>query len=310
MPRMPFLIVVTCLVTVCLPLRAPAQAPPQYQIIEVPFQFVQNQIILSVKVNDQGPFNMALDTGTDPSAIDLPTARKIGLKLADQGQRGEGGGAGVNVGYETRLPIVAIDGLVARNVAAGAIDMSHLNGRLGMPLHGVLGHSFLNHRIVQIDYPKHVVRFYPTSPYAGVDFQRNAAKYAKLSFHYDDDVLIDEVYVNGHKVTANFDTGGGGNSIFKFTPKAVASLGLEGRFQDAHNSPSAGYNGPYKSREGKLEAAVAVGTITVQSPLVEFFPKGTGHDNKRWSVNIGNAFLKDYVVTIDYPGKVIVIERP
>jgi predicted aspartyl protease len=307
---MPFLILPTCLLAVSLPFASEAQASAKDQAIEVPFQFVQSEIILRVRVNDQGPFNMALDTGTDPSAIDLATARKIGLKLADKGQHAEGGGTGVNLGYETRLPIVAIDGLIARNVAAAAIDLSHISDLLGMPLHGVLGHSLLNRRIVQIDYPQRVVRFYSTSPYVGVDFQRNSAKYTRLSFRYDNDVLVDEVYVNGQKVTANFDTGGGGNSIFKFTPKAVASLGLEDKLQDAHNSSSAGYNGAYENREGKLDAVVSIGAINVQSPIVEFFPKGTGHDDKHWSVNIGNAFLKDYVVTIDYLAKVIVLERP
>jgi hypothetical protein len=126
MTRMPFLLVGACLLAVSLAPGSSAQASPKDPIIEVPFEFVQSEIILRVKVNDQGPFNMALDTGTDPSAIDLATAKRIGLKLADKGQRGEGGGTGVNLGYETKLPIVTIDGLVARNVAAAAIDLSHI----------------------------------------------------------------------------------------------------------------------------------------------------------------------------------------
>ncbi len=284
--------------------------PQAKRVIEVPFEFVHNEIILSVKVNDQGPFNMALDTGTDPSAIDLAAAKTIGLKIDSKGQRGEGGGTGVNLGYETKLPILTVGGLVARNLAAGAVDLSQISDGLGMSLHGVLGHSLLNHRIVQIDYPKRIVRFYSKSPYEDIDHQRNPAKYTKLSFHYDDDILIDDVYVNGRKTTADIDTGGGGDSIFKFTPKAVTSLGLENKLQGGHNSPSGGYNGPYSSLQGRIDAKVTVGTILVESPLVDFYPKGTGHDNKRWGMNIGNAFLKDYVVTIDYPGKVIVLERP
>ena len=45
-------------------------------------------------------------------------------------------------------------------------------------------------------------------------------------------------------------------------------------------------------------------------PLVIFFGKGTGRDDKRWGLNIGNAFLKDFVVTIDYRSKLLTLERP
>jgi len=40
-----------------------------------------------------------------------------------------------------------------------------------------------------------------------------------------------------------------------------------------------------------------------------FFAKGTGRD-KKWGINIGNVFLKDFVLTIDYRRKLIALERP
>jgi len=35
-------------------------------VVEIPFEFLHNEIVVQVKVNGQGPFNMMLDTGTDP----------------------------------------------------------------------------------------------------------------------------------------------------------------------------------------------------------------------------------------------------
>ncbi|MSV29555.1 MAG: hypothetical protein EXQ52_12555 [Bryobacterales bacterium] len=49
--------------------------PARAQAIETPFTFHRNEIVLQVKVNGKGPFNMLLDTGTNRSAIDLATAR-------------------------------------------------------------------------------------------------------------------------------------------------------------------------------------------------------------------------------------------
>jgi Aspartyl protease len=78
--------IITRAVTSCLWLMLAcvcsfAQAKSNPEVIEVPFEFHHNEIILQVRVGGKGPFNMMLDTGTDPSAVDLATARELGLKL-------------------------------------------------------------------------------------------------------------------------------------------------------------------------------------------------------------------------------------
>ena len=52
---------------------------PGKPLAEIPFEFVHNQIVVQVKVGGKGPFNMLVDTNTDPSAIDVATARELGL---------------------------------------------------------------------------------------------------------------------------------------------------------------------------------------------------------------------------------------
>lgn len=53
-----------------------AEAGGKQQAVEIPFDFYRNEIILQVKVNGKGPFNMMLDTGTDPSAVILLRPKK------------------------------------------------------------------------------------------------------------------------------------------------------------------------------------------------------------------------------------------
>src|SRR6185436_5031647 len=148
-------------------------------IVEIPFDFDRNEIILQVKINGKGPFNMMLDTSTDPSTIELNTARELGLKLIPLGSPPVGGGTAPRMVYGVYLPSIEVGGevggLAANNVEAVAIDMSKISERLGKLLHGVIGHSVLNGRIVQIDYPHRVVRFYSKSPFAGTPKQPNTA---------------------------------------------------------------------------------------------------------------------------------------
>ena len=72
---------------------------------------------------------------------------------------------------------------------------------------------------------------------------------------------------------------------------------------------SAGYNGEVENREGKIKN-VTIGGLSVDAPTVLFFGKGTGFDKQDWGINIGNAFLKDFIVTINYPSKTITLEKP
>lgn len=274
---------------------------------EFPFDFFRNQIVLQVKIAGRGPYNMLLDTGTNPSAVDMATAKELGLKLGSTAHRSSGGGTDPNVTYVTKLENVEVGTVIARKIDAGAIDLSKIGDRMGKPVHGILGQSFLKDRIVQIDYPHRVVRFFDKSPFAKTAGQPNTASRTTVSFIYDDDVLIAGVSINGKPMIANLDTGSSG--IFQLSPAAITILGLEDDFAKAKVGSSVGYNGQFENRVGKLKN-VTIGGISVDSPDVTFFGKGTGHDKVSWRINIGNIFLKDYILTIDYRGKTITLEKP
>jgi len=283
-----------------------AQEKGKQQVVEIPFDFYRNEIILQVKIAGKGPFNMMLDTGTDPSAIDVATAKEIGLKLEPLGKTGTGGGTDVNLTYYTKMPLVEAGDFTVKNVETLALNLSKMSERLGRPVHGVLGHSVLNGRIVQIDYPKRVVRFYSQPLFTKTANQSNTSKRTVMSFRYSDNVLLDDVFVNGKKVIANLDTGSNGG--FNLTPAAVSYLRLEDEVNHARVSSDVGYNGASENREGKV-SNVTVGGISIDAPPVIYFAKGSGRDKKLWGINIGNAFLKDFVVTIDYRNKLVALER-
>lgn len=275
--------------------------------VEVPFDFYHNSIVVQAKVDGKGPFNMLLDTGVDPSVIDLGTAREIGLKIDSTGHQGSGGGTEKNPAYETKLPVLELGGLKASNIDALAVDLSKMSAVLGRPLQGVLGYSLLKDRVVQIDYPRHVARFYPKSPFPKTAHPANGPRLTTLPFRYEDYILVDGVSVNGKKVVANLDTGS--DAVFQMTPEAVVQLGLEEQAAKARPSKSAGFNGMTENREGTV-GNVTLGGISVDGPKVVFYGKNTGRDNEAWGLRIGNSFLKDFVVTIDYQSHVITLKKP
>jgi hypothetical protein len=54
---------------------------------------------------------------------------------------------------------------------------------------------------------------------------------------------------------------------------------------------------------------VTVGTISRNDPTVVFFGKGMGMDKELWDLRIGSAFLKDFVVTLDFRHGEITLTR-
>lgn len=274
--------------------------------VEVPFEFIANQIVVEVRIAGKGPYSMLVDTDTDPSAIDLATARELGLGQDSKNFPATGGGTETNVVRLTRLPTIELGSVLAKEVLAGAIDLTKLSAKLGKPIQGVLGYSFLKDRIIQIDYPETKIRFYAESPYPGIQDQPNTVNKIALAFRYEDGVLVDSVFINGQKMKATLDTGSSGS--FSLTPEGVTDLGLEEQAQNGEGEKQVGYNGEYESKSGMLKS-VRMGRLSVESAPATFWLPGTGHDKKKFQVNIGNGFFKDFIMTFDFRGKVVVFER-
>lgn len=274
--------------------------------VEIPFEFVHNQIVVQVKVGGKGPFNMLVDTNTDPSAIDIATARELGLVTGSKGGVAAGGGNDANPVYPTRIPSVEIGTFVVKDIAAATIDLTKISQRMERPINGVLGFSFLKDRILQIDYPNSKLRFFAESPYPKIQFSANTVNTIAFPFKREDgDVIIDSVFINNEKMRATLDTGS--SSTFNLTPEAVALLRLEEQAQPGEKT-SVGYNGEYETRQGILKS-VRLGRISVESVRANFWLPRTGHDNLKFQVNIGNGFFQDFVMTFDFRNKIVVFER-
>ena len=274
--------------------------------IEVPFELVHNQIVVNVKINGKGPFNMLIDTDTDPSAIDAATAQTLGISVGSKGEIASGGGTEKNTVYPTRFT-VDLGGVTVKDVAAATIDLTKISKRIERPIHGVLGFSFLKDRIVQIDYPNSKLRFFAASPYPRIELTPNTVNIIAFPFRREDgEVMIDSVFINNEKMRATLDTGSSGT--FSLTPEAVALLGLDEPAQDGKGQTSVGYNGEYESRSAVLKS-VRLGRYAAESVPATLWPPNSGHDKKRFQVNIGNGFFQDFILTFDFPKKIVVLER-
>ena len=283
-----------------------AVAQNQAGVLEVPFRFEQNEILVRAKIGTRTPFTALLDTDTNPSVIDVTWARSVGLTLRKIAGEVTGGGSGRPEIYITKIPGLIVGALPAKDLQAAALDLGPMRERLGADIKAVLGGDFLARRIVQIDYPRKVVRFYPSSFLSAADAQSIDRVILPFDIE-DDDVVLKGVSVNGRNIKAALDTGSDGS--FKLTPAAVDDLGLTAIASKGEVDVSVGYKGEAQNTQGTVDR-ITVGSIELKSPAVVFFGRGTGRDKRPWGLNIGNEFLRDYVVTLDYQKKLVALERP
>jgi hypothetical protein len=277
-------------------------------ILQVPFTFDKNEIFVQVQIGGYGPVTMMVDANTDPSTIDLGFARSQNLKLTPVEGEATGGGSEKPQLYLTSIPSVRVGPVESNDLQALAIDLSGMSKALGTDLRGVLGNSFLSGRVVQIDYPKHVIRFY--SPSSSYHAPTATSRRATFDFKYDEDdgcIIIEGVVVDGKPVRATIDTGSDGT--FNLTPQAIELLGLTETARTGQPQASLGYKGKAQNTKGTVNR-ISIGPFQLRSPEVVFFSAGSGRDHKPWQVSIGNGFLKDFILTIDYPRKQISVEEP
>lgn len=186
-----------------------------------------------------------------------------------------------------------VGSLRQRHLDAIAVPLESISKKLGVSIAAVLGYSFLHGRVVQFDYSHRQFGFAQSSAVLlrGVPAQCLST----VAFRYDDDVLVDDVRVNGLHAIANIDTGS--NGFAAITPEATARLRL-GHLPKAA-AVNEGFNGAYASARGRL-ARVAIGQRTFNNVPATFWARGTGHDGKPFDVNVGNRLLSELDPVFDF----------
>jgi hypothetical protein len=274
--------------------------------IEIPFDFLHNQIVLGTRVNGSGPYNFVLDTGTYASTMDLGLARRLQIPLASTRSESRGAGSGRVFGRTAVVERLVVGGLEVGQLPVVAMDLSRVSAQLGRPLHGVLGNNFLASRITQIDYFRRRIRFLAETIAPPPDSAR------RISFPMRFTAggvlpLLEECSINGITVPVTLDTGSSlGLILF---PGTIRLLGLEDLARAGIPMDAAGYRGTARLTKGWVRS-VALKTIDLGAIEVAYVRSGYGVDEapQQRGGNLGNAVLQDFVLTLDYPNRLVVLE--
>ncbi|HTA65761.1 MAG TPA: retropepsin-like aspartic protease [Xanthomonadaceae bacterium] len=270
----------------------------------VAYDYSHHEIALNVSVKGR-PLYVLLDTGVDPSVIDLGRAKALGLPVQD-GHGGEGSGEGNGHAhvFPATIKALAIDGQAWGDVDALAMDMAGLSKSYGRPLDGVLGYSFLVDKTVVIDYPSSTVAFYKGSYPVGAAVKQCKLNYqTPLVFAGPDDRIpvLPDFRFGGATAKISLDTGSNrGVSLF---PAALGLKGVRVAIVQTGKVSGTGARGGFTGDRAQLNLGMGVGEFT--HPAGSEVTLMPDQSKPGIAANLGNPIFADMKVklVIDYPGK-------
>ena len=272
---------------------------------EIPFQFLHNQIVVEGSLNGLDRLNFILDTGTRTSIVDREIAKRLNLTIGPEVSVA-GAGVGRASARRTLCPSLRLGDMNVRNLEADILDLSSVAHSLGRPLHGVLGYSFLQKRVVQIDYFERRIRILEKAPNAPAPGSR--AVMFPMQFRAGSVLpVLEDCRVNGTRLAVTIDTGSSlGLILF---PKAVDRLGLSDLARDGLPLRASGYVGPVRMRKGWVRSLKLL-DLDLGAVEVAYVQKGyeDAEETSRRAGNLGNAILQFFVLTLNYRDNQVTLE--
>jgi len=259
---------------------------------QVSFETRAGLIVVKVTINGK-EHNFIYDSGAT-NCVTKELAKELNLKpIVDQtATDSEGKTGGIQFAMIDEIKLGKISFL---NTAAAIIDLNAIPELACLHVDGLIGANLMRKALWQIDYAKQTIVF--ASHIDSLHVPANAFSFSFSPMISGTPVI--EVEVDGIKSTGNiFDTGSTGEITLSASAfKTIRKKDPNFKFLRGIGSSSAGLYG--KGNDTNYLAKVdmlKMGTLSLANHTIEF---------KRKDGNLGSAFFKDYIVTLDWHQKKI-----
>jgi predicted aspartyl protease len=292
---------------ICLFLQYSTSTGQNKDLKSIPFEYLKNQIIIEVQLNNDKNFvYMLLDTGVDPSVIDLKTAEKLKLNI-ERDSVGIASGRGNDVAsvFPTLLTNLVIQDRNFGNVDGLAFDMDGISKKLGRKVHGILGYSFLKDKIVRINYKNRTIQFLDSKQALKSYTSKNAKTYSFFTDGDDMIPLINNFKINDRQFIASLDTGSSLN--IQVYEHSLNNLNLNDLDKDKlKESELHGAQGKKKTFKTILKS-LQLGDDLIFENQDLTISAIKNQDQIRMG-NVGNRFFQKFNLVFDYVDKKVVFE--
>jgi hypothetical protein len=275
--------------------------------VVIPFEVNSRHILIKVRINDSAPLTFILDTGDKVAIVNLARATALNLNL--QGQLNIGGaGAGTLKGSFVRDAALTVVGLEGNTEpVALAVPFKSLESRMGRVVDGIIGSDFMKKFVVEIDYPKHVLRLHDKDKFAysgsgeSIPLKLNSAGHAVIPAEF---TVAGRAPVKGNFVV---DIGSAG-SFALHSPIVAAEHLPPAELKTIRALGGVGAGGKVTGRSGRI-AALTIGQYRIEDPLTLFSSDTAGaFASDEQQGNIGQRILSKFKLYFDYAHNRLILE--
>lgn len=263
----------------------------------------QPLILVPAQVNGAGSFEFILDTGAGTSLISPEVAERVGVARAGT-KEGMGAGGRVTVALG-KLESLAIGAARVETLDVAITDeLQRIGAAVGARVDGDVGYNFLKNFCVTIDYRGYMLRLTRAAEEESMSDSQPRARVKFRVAHPAKPLILVETMVNGAgPFQFALDTG---TSTTLLSPELASAFSLK-----SESVPSmTGAGGQIAARVGLLESLAiekaAIKNVHVMvSDVLTMLGQAIG---ARLDGIIGYNYLKEFVVTIDYPREILRLE--
>ncbi len=279
-------------------------------IIEIPFEYVNHQIVVHGETDQKKDLTFLFDSGASSPVVDKALGVS-GYHLADSKiQEAEGITQGEMI-WLGGLQLGA-DGSAVKvaNIPTLVTDLSQMSKLLKRKIDGIVGISFMGGYVIEIDYVRHLLRFHDQRDFNVASRAPDNQRTFLFSLAQGDPRRkVSVVFVSGQlhdKYDYDFlvDTGFGG--YVSVGQSAARESGLI-----TPTTPRVPTNNFSVSRQfhgDKIRAKyLMLGEINLSGRIIQVDSRNQGGDGQFGIV--GNRLLQNYRVTLDYPHRKLWLER-
>jgi len=269
---------------------------------EMPFELVDNRIIVSAQVNGVGPIRLLLDTGADEGVLTNEVGQRLHLAVTSEEEGSGTGAATVRMGRTLVRELRLGEGVFRGQsmLLTASDDFPNVFGSKSPD--GVIGQPIFERYVIRIDYLRRVLTFTPPSQYvvpAGATVVR---------FDLPRQIPVVDAELDGVRGRFGVDTGAR-SSLLVYRPFAEEHKLREKYGAHVEGVTGWGIGGPIRSLLVRSKD-FSVGGFDVKGSVVRLSTQAAGATTSSAMAGlIGPDILMRFVVTFDYSRRQMVLEK-
>jgi predicted aspartyl protease len=275
----------------------------QKDSVTVPFDFIGNEIIVQAKVNNKMSYPFIIDTGATQSILDETTARAFG-SVGESNYSATTGSGSVKLDY-VNLSQLQLGDMTLESLPFGVTDLSPLAQMIpGTNPAGLLGANILRRFAITIDYKKRLLTFSDPAKFVVPANAIVIKTKPSLGFF---GIAVNGLLDDKLKTTFVIDTGAAFNNIAEKIAKPLLNEDV------LPVSTVVGLDGKKISVGAAKFNSIKLGNFVSANPIFSIAPENAatpvGLATSGSFALLGNPFLSQFKVTIDYLNQHLILEQ-